>query len=82
MFWAVMLPVVRIVDIRTEPPIVLTARVLTSADLDTSVEVVRVEVVNEGRVGLFWITGTHWPNDWIDDTLLLMYRGSETERTQ
>lgn len=81
-FWAVMLPDVRIVDIRTEAPILLTARVLTSADLDTSVEVVRVEVVNEGRVGLFWITGTHWPNDWIDDTLLLMYRGSETERTQ
>ena len=71
-FWAVMLPVSRIVDIWTLPPIVLTARVLTSADLAMTVEVVRVERVKEGSVGLFWITGTHWPNDWIDDTLLLM----------
>ena len=62
-FWAVKLPVSRIDDIRTLPPIVLTARVLTSADLAMTVEVVRVEVVNEGSVGLFWITGTHWPND-------------------
>jgi hypothetical protein len=71
-FWAVMLPVIRIVDIRTVLPMVLTARVLTSADLAMTVEVVRVERVKEGSVGLFWITGTHWPNDWIDDTLLLM----------
>jgi hypothetical protein len=33
-------------------------------------------------VAVGWITGTHWPNIWIDDTLLVMYRGSPTERTQ
>ena len=78
----VILPVVRIVDILVWPRIVLTPSVLNSAELALMVDAVRVERVNEGRVGLFWITGTHWPNDWIVETLLLMLRGSETERTQ
>jgi hypothetical protein len=33
-------------------------------------------------VAVGWITGTHWPNIWIDEALLVMYRGSPTERTQ
>ena len=78
----VMLPVVRRVDILVWPSIVLTPSVLISADLAVMVEVVNVDIVNEGRVGLFWMTGTHWPKLWMDDTLLLMYSGSLTERTQ
>jgi len=77
-----MFPVVRIVDILVWPSIVLTPSVLNSADLALMVDAVRVERLNEGRVGLFWMTGTHSPNDWMVDTLLLMLRGSETERTQ
>jgi len=37
------LPVVRILDILTLPPIELTERLLTSADLATKVDTVRVE---------------------------------------
>ena len=75
-------PVVWMLDMLTLPPIELIASVLIWADLEMIVEVVNVDIVNEGRVGLFWMTGTHWPKLWIDDTLLLMYSGSLTERTQ
>jgi len=81
-FWDSIFPVVRRVDILVWPSIVLTPSVLNSADLALMVDAVRVERVNEGRVGLFWMTGTHWPKLWMDDTLLLMYSGSLTERTQ
>jgi hypothetical protein len=76
------LPVVWMLDIFTVAPIVLTASVLISADLENRVESVSVDVVKEGRVGLFWMTGTHWPKLWMVETLLLMLRGSETDRTQ
>ena len=75
-------PVVWMLDMLTLPPIELIASVLIWADLEMIVEVVNVDIVNEGRVGLFWMTGTHWPKLWMDDTLLLMYSGSLTERTQ
>jgi len=56
--------------------------VLNSADLDMMVESWSVDVVNEGKVGLPWMIGTHWPKLWMVETLLLMLRGSDTERTQ
>ena len=69
-------------DMLTLPPIELTERLLISATLDTRLESVRVDVVNAGKVGLPWMTGIHWPKLWMVETLLLMLRGSETERTQ
>jgi hypothetical protein len=35
-----------------------------------------------GSVAVGWMTGTHWPYIWMDETLLVMYRGSPTDRTQ
>jgi len=69
-------------DRRGLPPIELTASVLISADLVMRVEIESVEVVNAGNVGLPWMTGIHSPKLWMVETLLLMLRGSETERTQ
>jgi hypothetical protein len=79
---AVRLPVMEIDDRRGAPLIELTAIVLISADLEIIVEALSVDMVKEGSVGEPWMTGTHWPKLWMDDTLLLMYRGSETERAQ
>ena len=45
-------------------------------------ETPRLEIATAGMVAVGWITGTHWPNIWIDEALLVMYRGSPTERTQ
>jgi hypothetical protein len=77
-----MFPDIWMLDMLTLPPIELTERLLTPADAVTRLESVRVDVVKEGRVGLFWMTGTHWPKLWMVETLLLMLRGSETDRTQ
>jgi hypothetical protein len=35
-----------------------------------------------GIVAGLWNTGTHWPNIWIVDALLVIFSGSPTERTQ
>jgi hypothetical protein len=45
-------------------------------------ETLKLLIASADAVAVGWITGTHWPNIWIDDTLLVMYRGSPTERTQ
>ena len=76
------LPDIWMLDKRGLPPIELTASVLISAELVRRVEIESVDVVNEGKVGLPWMTGIHWPKLWMVETLLLMLRGSETERTQ
>jgi hypothetical protein len=57
-----MLPLVKIVDMRTLPPIELTIRDDILPVKAPMVDAFRVEIVNEGNVGLFWISGTHWPN--------------------
>jgi hypothetical protein len=45
-------------------------------------DTLRLEIVCTAKVAVGCMTGTHCPNIWIDDTLLLMYRGSPTDRTQ
>lgn len=60
----------------------LIAAVLICASLAVREDTVKEDVVKAGRVGLFWMTGTHWPNDCKVDTLLTRFSGSPTERTQ
>ena len=47
---------------RALPTIELTARLEILPDKAPIVDAFRVEIVNEGNVGLFWMSGTHWPN--------------------
>jgi hypothetical protein len=52
------------------------------ADLETMLEVVRLDMVIDGMVTFGWTTGTHCPKLWMASVAESTLSGSEMERTQ